>query len=201
MRLSWNESAPGPPRSPVNGPTATYKTDETQSFYIEFFEIFGVQRRTVARYEEHVKRLDNTSGFIDLFWPGVLLIEQKSAGHDLTTAGAQATTYFDACRNTTAHGTSCSATSKRSSVLASRPQRATSSSIRRGSPVVQARGPPGFRCPTTQCWPAQACRCSCHPAPDCCGAAPRPPARSSYSPGRARRGRSRPDSPGRTPRC
>ena len=47
---------------------------ETQSFYNEFFDIFGVRRRTVARYEEHVRRLDNTSGFIDLFWPGVLLV-------------------------------------------------------------------------------------------------------------------------------
>ena len=50
----------------------------------------------VARYEEHVQRLDNTSGFIDLFWPGVLLVEQKSAGRDLAAARDQAGTYFDA---------------------------------------------------------------------------------------------------------
>ena len=37
----------------------------------------------MARYEEHVKKLNNKSGFIDLFWPRVLLIEQKSAGRDL----------------------------------------------------------------------------------------------------------------------
>ena len=43
---------------------------ETQSFYNDFFEIFGVKRRSVARYEQHVKKLDNHSGFIDLFWPG-----------------------------------------------------------------------------------------------------------------------------------
>ena len=61
-----------------------------------FFEIFGVRRRTVARYEEHVRRLDNSHGFIDLFWPGVLLVEQKSAGRDLTAARKQAGTYFDA---------------------------------------------------------------------------------------------------------
>ena len=40
--------------------------------------------------------LDNTSGFIDLFWPGVLLVEQKSAGRDLDAAREQAGTYFDA---------------------------------------------------------------------------------------------------------
>ena len=46
---------------------ATYESGETQSFYNEFFEIFGVRRRTVARYEEHVRRLDNSHDFIDLY--------------------------------------------------------------------------------------------------------------------------------------
>ena len=68
---------------------------ETQSFYNEFFEIFGVRRRTVARYEAHVQKLDNQSGFIDLFWPGVLIVEQKSAGRDLARAYGQAGEYFD----------------------------------------------------------------------------------------------------------
>jgi hypothetical protein len=53
-------------------------------------------RRAGARYEEHVKRLDNRAGFIDLFWPGTLIVEQKSAGRDLTAAADQAGTYFDA---------------------------------------------------------------------------------------------------------
>ena len=47
-------------------------------------------------YEEHVTRLNESSGFIDLFWPGVLLVEQKSAGRDLEEARVQAGTYFDA---------------------------------------------------------------------------------------------------------
>ncbi len=61
----------------------------------DFFKNFGVRRRTVARYEEHVRRLDNSSGFIDLFWPGVLIVEQKSAGRDLSRAYEQAGEYFD----------------------------------------------------------------------------------------------------------
>ena len=61
-----------------------------------FFNTFGVKRSSVARYEEHVRKLDNRSGFIDLFWPGVLLVEQKSAGRDLTKAYEQAGDYFDA---------------------------------------------------------------------------------------------------------
>ena len=69
---------------------------ETQSFYNDFFEIFGKRRREVARYEAHVAKLDNRSGFIDLFWPGVLIVEQKSAGRDLEKAYGQAGEYFDA---------------------------------------------------------------------------------------------------------
>jgi len=96
VRLSWNEMRVRAAGFAREWAGETYEKGETQSFYNEFFEIFGVRRRTVARYEEHVRRLDNTSGFIDLFWPGVLLAEQKSAGRDLTAARAQAGAYFDA---------------------------------------------------------------------------------------------------------
>ncbi len=41
-------------------------------------------------------KLDNSSGYIDLFWPGVLIVEQKSAGRDLARAYDQAGGYFDA---------------------------------------------------------------------------------------------------------
>ena len=96
MRLSWNEIRPRAAAFAREWADAAYEKGETQSFYNDFFEIFGVRRRTVARYEERVIRLDNTSGFIDLFWPGVLLVEQKSAGRDLAVARDQAGTYFDA---------------------------------------------------------------------------------------------------------
>ena len=96
MRLSWNEIRARAADFAREWADAAYEKGETQSFYNEFFEIFGVRRRTVARYEEHVRRLDDTSGFIDLFWPGVLLVEQKSAGRDLVAASQQAGSYFDA---------------------------------------------------------------------------------------------------------
>ncbi len=96
MRLSWNEIRARAAQFAAAWDNATYERGETQSFYNDFFNIFGVQRRAVARYEEHVRRLDNSHGFIDLFWPGVLLVEQKSAGRDLTAAHEQAGTYFDA---------------------------------------------------------------------------------------------------------
>ena len=73
MRLSWNEIRVRAAAFAEEWHAAAREKDETQRFYNDFFNIFGVKRRTVARYEEHVKRLDNSSGFIDLFWPGVLL--------------------------------------------------------------------------------------------------------------------------------
>ena len=96
MRLSWNEMRARAASFADESRDAAYEKGETHSFYNDFFEIFGVRRRSVARYEEHVKKLDNRSGFIDLFWPGVLLVEQKSAGRDLAAARDQAGKYFDA---------------------------------------------------------------------------------------------------------
>ena len=96
MRLSWNEIRSRATRFTDHWQGAVYEKGETQSFYNDFFDIFGVQRRSVARYEEHVTKLDDRSGFIDLFWPGVLIVEQKSAGRDLGSAYEQAGEYFDA---------------------------------------------------------------------------------------------------------
>ena len=96
MRLSWNEIRVRAARFVEAWQEASYESGETQSFYNDFFAIFGVARRSVARYEEHVRKLDNRSGFIDLFWPGVLMVEQKSSGRDLRRAYSQAGEYFDA---------------------------------------------------------------------------------------------------------
>ena len=96
MRLSWNEVRARAAAFAEDWRDAAFKKGETQSFYNDFFAVFGVQRRSVARYEEHVKKLDERSGFIDLFWPGVLIVEQKSAGRDLDKAYGQAGDYFDA---------------------------------------------------------------------------------------------------------
>ena len=96
MRLSWNEIRARAAVFAEDWKDAAYEKGETQSFYNAFFRVFDVQRRSVARYEAHVAKLDNRSGFIDLFWPGVLIVEQKSAGRDLKAAYVQAGEYFDA---------------------------------------------------------------------------------------------------------
>ena len=95
MRLSWNEIRVRAASFAKQWQNARKEKVETQSFYNEFFDVFGVRRRNVARYEEHVAKLGQRGGFIDLFWPGVLIVEQKSAGHDLDKAYCQAGGYCD----------------------------------------------------------------------------------------------------------
>ena len=100
MRLSWNEIRVRAFKFAEKWRDASYEKGETQSFYNDFFDVYGIQRRSVARYEQHVKLLDNRSGYIDLFWPGVLIVEQKSAGRDLEAAKEQAGKYFDSLPET-----------------------------------------------------------------------------------------------------
>ena len=94
MRLSWNEIRARAARFADEWKGAHYERGESQTFYNEFFEAFGVTRRRVASFEESVKKLGKERGFIDLFWKGVLLVEQKSAGKDLIRAKQQALDYF-----------------------------------------------------------------------------------------------------------
>ena len=97
MHLSWNEvRARAAAFRPKTGKTRPTRRERRRASTTLSFDVFGVRRRNVARYEAHVAKLDNRSGFIDLFWPGVLLVEQKSAGRDLKAAYEQAGEYFDA---------------------------------------------------------------------------------------------------------
>ncbi len=93
-RLSWNQIRTNAARFADEWKNARYERGETQSFYNDFFEVFGVKRRKVASFEEPVKKLGGKQGFIDLFWKGVLLVEQKSAGRKLEPAKTQALDYF-----------------------------------------------------------------------------------------------------------
>lgn len=74
---------------------AVKENAESQSFLNDFFAIFGVSRRRVASFELPVK-IDENSGTkrIDLFWPGVLLVEMKSTGQNLEKAYHQGLNYF-----------------------------------------------------------------------------------------------------------
>jgi len=71
----------------------TYEKGEAQSFWNDFFEVYGIKRRRVAVFEKQVKKLNKNNGYIDLFWPGTLIIEHKSKDRNLTEAYYQAIDY------------------------------------------------------------------------------------------------------------
>jgi len=64
--------------------TATDEDAEAKSFWDGFFTVFDVHRKRVATFEHHVKKLNGADGFVDLFWPGKLVVEHKSKSLDNT---------------------------------------------------------------------------------------------------------------------
>lgn len=94
MALSWNEIKDRALKFTKEWEGESRERAEKDSFWNDFFEVFGISRRRLATFEEPVKKLNNKQGFIDLFWKGTLLVEQKSKGKDLQAAFEQATDYF-----------------------------------------------------------------------------------------------------------
>ena len=76
----------------------TRERAEAGTFWNEFFAIFGIERRRLASFEAPIKQRKDagktTTGFIDLFWKGTLIVEHKSAGKNLDRAYQQAMDYF-----------------------------------------------------------------------------------------------------------
>ena len=94
MRLSWNEIRTRAATFASEWASEGYEKGQTQLFYRDLFEVFGVPVHRVASFEEPVKKLGDQRGYIDLFWKGVLLVEQKSLGRDLHIAKDQAFRYY-----------------------------------------------------------------------------------------------------------
>lgn len=95
MPLSWNDIKSRALVFSKTWATASNEDSEAKPFLIDFFEVFGVTNKRLATFEHAVKKYGGKQGFIDLFWPGVLLVEMKSRGKDLTRAYDQAMGYFD----------------------------------------------------------------------------------------------------------
>ena len=94
MPLSWNEIKDRALKFSREWAEEFSEDAEAKSFLDAFFNVFGVPRKRVATFEQRVKKLDGRSGYIDLLWKGILLIEQKSRGKDLDRAYQQAKDYF-----------------------------------------------------------------------------------------------------------
>ena len=74
----------------------TSEKAESQTFWNEFFAVFGISRRQVGVFEAKLTKLGGHRGFIDVFWTGKLICEQKSRGQDLDKAFHQAIEYLEA---------------------------------------------------------------------------------------------------------
>jgi hypothetical protein len=72
----------------------TSERAEAQTFWNEFFNVFGIHRRSVASFERTVKNLEGAYDRIDVIWQGVLIGEHKSKGQDLSKATTQALGYI-----------------------------------------------------------------------------------------------------------
>jgi hypothetical protein len=98
MPLSWNEIKSRALNFSRTWEDAANEDSQGKPFWIDFFEIFGITNKRVATFEHAVKKLPGanarTDGFVDLFWPGMLLVEQKSRGKNLDHALTQALAYF-----------------------------------------------------------------------------------------------------------
>ncbi len=94
MPLSWNEIKSRALSFSREWADAANEDSEGKPFWIAFFEIFGITNKRVATFEHAVKKYGGDQGYVDLFWPGVLLVEQKSRGKNLDRAFSQALDYF-----------------------------------------------------------------------------------------------------------
>lgn len=94
MPLSWNEIKARALAFSREWADAADEASQAKPFWLAFFEIFGITNKRVATFEHAVKKYGGGQGYVDLFWPGVLLVEQKSRGKSLDRAFAQAPDYF-----------------------------------------------------------------------------------------------------------
>jgi hypothetical protein len=94
MPLSWNEIRHRSIAFSKEWTGAKSERAEKQTFWNEFFNVFGIRRRVVASFEEPVEKISGNYGYIDLFWPGRVLIEHKSLGGNLDKAESQAFRYI-----------------------------------------------------------------------------------------------------------
>jgi hypothetical protein len=69
-RLSWNEVRDRAIRFSRNWCAARSERADKQTFYNEFFEVFGLRRASVAAFEMNVRNLQGHNNSIDLLWRG-----------------------------------------------------------------------------------------------------------------------------------
>lgn len=96
--LNWNEIKTRAAQFATRWADEQQENAEAQTFWNEFLQVFGIDRRRVAAFERRVDGLPTGSGRgrIDLLWPGLFMAEHKTRGRDLEEAMNQALAYVEA---------------------------------------------------------------------------------------------------------
>lgn len=100
MSLSWNEVRDRAVRFARDWKGEGSEKSERQTFWNEFFGMFGFSRRAAMSFEAPVRNLAGNFNRIDGFWRGVVLIERKSRGERLDRAEIQAFGYMQDLQRT-----------------------------------------------------------------------------------------------------
>ena len=93
MSLGWNEIEKRSIKFVREWEGVSNERAEAQSFLNEFLNIFGVNRKKVAFFENPIEKANGHKGFIDMLWKGKILVEMKSRGKNLDDAYNQAFDY------------------------------------------------------------------------------------------------------------
>lgn len=96
---TWREIRDNALEFQVRWADAADERAEAQTFLYEFLRVFGVDPRRAATFERRVHPDTDTNGYIDMLWPGRILVEMKSRGKSLDRAYSQARDYAFAIRN------------------------------------------------------------------------------------------------------
>ena len=80
-RLPWNETRDCAIAFAREWKDAAHEESQKHLFWVGFFGCFGIPLKSVAVFEKAVLNLKGNFGFLDLFWPAVLLVENKSRGY------------------------------------------------------------------------------------------------------------------------
>lgn len=94
MSLSWNEVRDRAIKFARDWKGEAREQSERQTFWNEFFNVFGLSRRAWLSFEAPVRNLGGNFSRIDGFWRSVVLIEHKSLGENLGRAQSQAFDYM-----------------------------------------------------------------------------------------------------------
>jgi len=94
-QLSWSEVRERAIRFSRNWSGATSERADKQTFWNEFFDVFGIRRASLAAFEANVRNLQGHVNAIDLLWRGTLIVEHKSRGQSLERAETQAFGYIE----------------------------------------------------------------------------------------------------------